>query len=169
MLATLKGHTEALSDVAFSRDGQLIVTASRDRTARIWRVKDGGEVLVLRGHDGGVTNAAFNPSGRYVVTASSQDRTVRLWAGESGRQIAILAGEVSKTNVQPAFTRAEFNSDGTRVTIVSGDDSARIVRVFPTPQDLIDYARNVVPRELTPCERRRFFLPVEGDVGECPG
>jgi WD40 repeat protein len=126
-------------------------------------------VLVLRGHDGGVTNAAFNPSGRYVVTASSQDRTVRLWAGESGRQIAILAGEENKTNVQPALTRAEFNPDGTRIIIVSRDDSARIVRVFPTPQDLIDYARNVVPRELTPCERRRFFLPVEGDVGECPG
>jgi len=167
VLATLKGHTEALSDVAFSQDGQLIVTASRDRTARIWHVKDGGELLVISGHDGAVTNAAFSPSGRYVVTASSQDRTVRLWAGESGRQIAVLAGEVNKTNVQSAFTRAEFNPDGTRIIIVSGDASARIVRVFPTPQDLIDSAQSVVPRELTPCERRRFFLPVEGDVGAC--
>jgi hypothetical protein len=32
---------------------------------------------------------------------------------------------------------------------------------------LIDYAKSVVPRKLTPCQRKRFFLPVEGDVGEC--
>ena len=49
-----------------------------------------------------------------------------------------------------------------------GDKVARVIRVFPTPQDMIDYARTVVPRKLTPCERKRFFLPVEGDVGECP-
>ncbi len=51
---------------------------------------------------------------------------------------------------------------------VSGDNNARIFPVFPTTQDLIDHARSVVPRELTPCERKRFFLPVEGEVGDCP-
>ena len=72
------------------------------------------------------------------------------------------------TSVEPALTRAAFSSDGTRIAIVSGEESVRIVRAFPTPQDLIDYAHSIVPRELTPCERRRFFLPVEGDVGDCP-
>ena len=67
------------------------------------------------------------------------------------------------------FTRAAFNSDGTRIVIVSADEGVRIVRTFQTPQQLIDYAKSVVPRKLTPCERRRFFLPVEGNFEDCPG
>jgi hypothetical protein len=101
------------------------------------------------------------------VTASSKDRTVRLWATQSGREIAVLARS-SEEVVRPALTRAAFSSDGTRIVIVSGLESPRIVRVFPTPKDLIDFARSLVPRQLTVCERRRYFLPVEGDVGDCP-
>ena len=63
---------------------------------------------------------------------------------------------------------ATFSPDGTRLVRVSGDNNARIVPVFPTTQALIDHARSVMPRELTPCERKRFFLPVEGEVEDCP-
>jgi WD40 repeat protein len=167
VIMTLKGHEQPLTDVAFGNDGRWVVTASRDRTARIWNVEDGTERAVLRGHTGGVSSAAFSPNSSYVVTASSQDRTVRLWDAESGRQIAILAGQ-ERTTGEPALTRAVFDPDGTRIGIIAGDTNVRIVRIFPTRQELIEYARTVVPRELTPCERRRFFLPVEGDVRECP-
>jgi hypothetical protein len=33
---------------------------------------------------------------------------------------------------------------------------------------LIDHARSIVPRQLTACERKRFFLPAESGVGDCP-
>ncbi|MEY9834006.1 hypothetical protein [Sinorhizobium fredii] len=144
------------------------MTASRDGSARIWDVADGAEQAALRGHKGFVREATFSPSGLYVVTASPQDRTVRLWSASSGREIAILTGLETVGNVEPASTLATFNSEGTRMAGVFGDKVARIIRVFPTPQDMIDYARTVVPRELTPCDRQRFFLPVEGDIGECP-
>ena len=117
-----------------------------------------------------VKSAQFSPNGLYVITTSSQDRTVRFWAAESGRQIAVLASQDKAAHVKPAPTSAAFNSDGTRVAIVSGDETASIIRVFPTPQDLIDYAHKIMPHELTPCERQRFFLPVvEGDIGKCFG
>lgn len=166
-VATLKGHSDELTAVAFSQDGQSLLTASRDGTVRIWSVLDGTEKVVLRGHSGAVDSAQFSPNGLYVVTASNQDRTVRLWAAQSGREIAVLASREDEAN-RPALMRAAFNSDGTRIAIVSGDDSVRIIRAFQTPLDLIDYARGIVPRELTACERRRFFLPVEGEVGDCP-
>jgi hypothetical protein len=44
------------------------------------------------------------------------------------------------------------------VVTASTDDTARIWRIFPTTQELIDYARSVVPRQLTPEQRRAFFL-----------
>ncbi|MBE1706491.1 MULTISPECIES: winged helix-turn-helix domain-containing protein [Mesorhizobium] len=163
---TLEGHTGAVTAVAFSPDSQSLLTASRDGTARIWSVA-GGPERVLRGHSGALDSAEFSPNGLYVVTASSEDRTVRLWATQSGRQIAVLASQDEAT-VRPSLTRAAFSSDGTRVAIISGEERVRIVRVFQTPNDLIDFARRTVPRELTPCERRSFFLPADPATGICP-
>ncbi len=168
-IATLRGHNEPLTDVAFSHDGQLIVTASRDRTARIWRVKDGTQQTILEGHGGIVNSAVFSPNGVYVVTASGPERTVKLWKAESGQEVAVLTDKRGMTIGNPALTRAVFSPDGTRIVIVSGDERARIFRIFPTPNDLVDYAHKIVPRSLTPCERKRFFLPVEDAVGDCRG
>jgi WD40 repeat protein len=73
-----------------------LVTASADRTARIWDARDGALQLVLRGHEGEVNGAAFSPDGSQVVTGSD-DKTARIWDARSGRQIAILGphkGEV---------------------------------------------------------------------------
>jgi WD40 repeat protein len=143
----LLGHGEALTDIAFSNDGQSIVTASRDHTARIWNVVDGTEVRVLKGHDGSLSQAEFSPNSRYVVTSSSEDGSVRLWATESGQEIAVLAERDEAGKGEPAITRASFSADGTEIAIVFGDKSARVVRVFPTPQELIDYARRMVPSD----------------------
>jgi WD40 repeat protein len=168
-VAILRGHGDELTAVAFSPDGQSLLTASRDGTARIWNVLDGKERFVLKGHSGVVNSAQFSPNGLYVLTASTQDRTVRLWAARTGREMAELAGLGNEENNQLAPIGAAFNSDGTRVVIVSYKGYVRVTRVFQTLQDLIDFAKQTVPRELTACERRRFFLPVEGDVSDCPG
>ncbi|RWE25953.1 MAG: hypothetical protein EOS41_09595 [Mesorhizobium sp.] len=164
----LEGHTGAVTVVAFSPDGQSLLTGSRDGTVRIWGVPGGPERAVLRGHSGAVDSARFSPSGLYVVTASSKDHTVRLWSTQSARQIAVLGGP-DEAAVRPGFTRAAFSSDGTQVAIVSGEEIVRIVRLFRTPKDLIDFARRAVPRRLTPCERRSFFLPADPATGTCPG
>jgi WD40 repeat protein len=164
---TLEGHTGAVTVVAFSPDSQSLLTASRDGTARIWSVA-GGPERVLRGHSGALDSAEFSPNGLYVVTASTEDRTVRLWAAQSGRQIAVL-GSQDEATFRPGFTRAVFSSDGTHVAIVSGEQRVSIVRVFQTPNELVEFARRTVPRELTPCDRRSFFLPEVPANGTCPG
>ena len=166
-VATLKGHSDKLTDVMFSADGQSLVTASHDGTARIWSVSDAKEKVVLRGHSGVVNSAQFSPNGLHVVTASSQDRTVRLWAAQSGRLIAVFASPQVEAN-RPALTRADFNSDGTSIFVLSGEENVRVIRVFENPEELIAFAKKTVPRKLTACERRRFFLPVEGEVDDCP-
>jgi WD40 repeat protein len=63
---------------AFSPDGKRVVTASFDKTARLWDAASGKEIAVLKGHTNQVQSAAFSPDGKRVVTASS-DNTARLW------------------------------------------------------------------------------------------
>ena len=51
-LAALSGHGDIVSSAAYSPDGTRIVTASVDKTARIWDARTGAQLVVLSGHDG---------------------------------------------------------------------------------------------------------------------
>ena len=60
---------------AFSPDGKRIVTASADKTARVWDAETGKPIgEPLKGHDGIVCSAAFSPDGKRIVTASQDKR-----------------------------------------------------------------------------------------------
>ncbi len=54
------------------------MTASDDRTAKVWDAKSGAEVLTLKGHTKEVKSAAFSPDGSRVVTGSD-DKTAKVW------------------------------------------------------------------------------------------
>ena len=73
-----RSHGSQVNSAAFSPDGTRIVTASGDRTAKIWDAITGTELTTLTGHTGWVGSAAFNPDGTRVVT-SSGDATSKIW------------------------------------------------------------------------------------------
>jgi WD40 repeat protein len=79
----LIGHADFVNSAAFSPDGSLVVTASNDDTARVWDVKTGRELRVLRGHTGPVSAAVFERDGKRVLTASD-DTTAREWDTDFG-------------------------------------------------------------------------------------
>ena len=78
VLQKLKGHDGAVTSAAFSPDGQRVVTASADKTARIWNTTTGALLTELKGHGDWVESAAFSPDGGRIVTASD-DSTARVW------------------------------------------------------------------------------------------
>ena len=61
-----------------TRDGGHVVTASRDNTARVWRLDDGAHVRTLEGHSDGVNSVCMTTDGAHVVTGSA-DKTARTW------------------------------------------------------------------------------------------
>jgi eukaryotic-like serine/threonine-protein kinase len=75
---TLKGHTSAVSSVAFSADGKLIVSGSQDKTVKVWDAQTGQETLTLKGHTGAVSSVAFSADGNRIASGS-EDKTVKLW------------------------------------------------------------------------------------------
>ncbi len=88
-LGTYRGHTDGVRTAAYSPDGTRVVTASNDRTARIWDAADGRELLRLEGHSGGLYDAAFSPDGTRVATAAS-DGEAYVWDARTGDLIAML-------------------------------------------------------------------------------
>ena len=73
----LAGHTGQVQLAAFSPDGTRVVTASWDKTARVWDLSGARPVAtVLEGHTNGVQSAAFRPDGRQVLTFEG---AVRRW------------------------------------------------------------------------------------------
>ena len=53
LVCTLRGHTGVIADIDVSADNALLATASEDGDCRIWGLKDGCPVAILRGHTGG--------------------------------------------------------------------------------------------------------------------
>ncbi len=115
----LRGHDGLVWSAAFSPDGARVVTASVDKTARVWDTNTGKAIAVLIGHDGPISSAAFSPDGARVVTAS-WDNTARVWDAATGKTIAVLSGHDDRV------VSAAFSPDGARVVTASADKTARV-------------------------------------------
>jgi WD40 repeat protein len=80
--ATLTGHTDGVTSVAFTADGRTLATGSLDTTAILWDVADPARPRRLgdrlTGHANWVNSVAFSTDGRTLAT-SSEDNTVILW------------------------------------------------------------------------------------------
>lgn len=117
-IVALRGHSDEASMVAFVSTGSRVVTASRDRTARIWDVSDGREVARLSGHLDTVNAATFSPDGDRVATASD-DNSVRLWDAATGQHLALLrADDVPVVSVR-------FAANGDRLVTKSSTGRSR--------------------------------------------
>jgi hypothetical protein len=116
-LQTLKGHTDEVYSVAFSLDGQTIVTASRDGTVKLWS-KEGEELQTFKGHSAGVVSVVFSPDGETIATAS-WDQTVKLWSKE-GEELQTLKGHTDEVY------SVAFSPDGETIATASGDQTVKL-------------------------------------------
>jgi WD40 repeat protein len=144
---------EEVRSVAFLSSGIRIVTGAQDGTVRIFDAASGAEVAAVRVPAGRVRSASVTPDGARLI-AVSEDGTAGIWDQARRLEIAVLApgGAVSSATLSPDGTRILTSSAGG----VVGDIS--LWRLFAATQDLVDQARSVVSRELTPEQRRQFFL-----------
>ncbi len=113
----LSGHTAAVTSAVFREDGQRILTASEDGTARLWSA-DGQPFATLSGHTAAITSAVFREDGQRILTAS-KDGTARLWDAD-GQPLATLTGHTQQIG------SAVFSPDGQRILTASNDGTARL-------------------------------------------
>jgi WD40 repeat protein len=117
LLHTLEGHQHRVYSVAFG-PGDLVASASWDRTARLWRPR-GGETTVLRRHTGRLWAVAFDPVGQLLATAGD-DLVIRLWDPATGDHLQTLTGH------RNTVRSLAFNPAGDLLASGSGDGTARL-------------------------------------------
>lgn len=116
----LSGHTDSIWTAAISTSGQLIATASADKTVRVW--KPTGEVKAILPAStsvGGATCAAFSPDGRYVVTGSAGE-AVRVFDIEDQEQVHVWASHTD------TVTAVAYSPDGKQILSASADKSVKL-------------------------------------------
>ena len=118
--------------MAFSPDGQRIVTGSNDHTAKVWDAASGKELATLKGHTNIVSSVTFSPDGQRIATAG-WDGTAKIWNAVSGRElltitddtVQIMKGQTVQVN------SVAFSPDGKRIVTGSGADRGMGCRRWP--------------------------------------
>ena len=91
LLQTLRGHSDSVHGIAVTSDGKRALSASSDRTLRLWDLNTGRTLATLEGHSAGVQSVAVAPDGKRAVSAS-WDHTLKVWELETGRALCTLEG-----------------------------------------------------------------------------
>lgn len=124
LFVTLRGHREALRSAIYSPDGTRVLTASDDKTARIWTADGTGLPIVLAEHRGAITSAAFSPnkdSDKFRVLTTSADGTARIWTieGKNVQSIVLAGGPATDSGQHAEITYGVWSPDGQRVVVAS--------------------------------------------------
>lgn len=93
LVRMLTGHTGVTPSVAFVPGCARAVSASYDRTLRIWDIEAEKLVFTLVGHRAEVNAVAVTPDGRMGISAS-YDKTLKIWDLSDGRELYTFAGHL---------------------------------------------------------------------------
>jgi WD40 repeat protein len=105
--STMRGHSGAVTAVAFSPDDRWLASASADRTIRIWDTITGKEVRTLQ-TPSHVVAVAWSPDGQRLASAST-GKIAQLWDPINGKKLHDLSGQSAEV------TRVAFSSQGEHV------------------------------------------------------
>ena len=135
--------------VAFSPDGKLIASSTRDHSVTLWDFKSGQAILpALFGHTGRVASVAFSRDGKILATGGA-DGDIRLWDVDTHELLGTFQ------TPQQEIKAIAFRSDGEALASVEHDDSITFWSV--APDDWIKEACHLANRNLTQQEWNTYI------------
>ena len=148
-LYTLEGHFDKVNAVAVTPDGQRAVSASDDRTVKVWDLQTGRVLHTLQGHSSPVAAVTGTPDGQRVVTASD-DRTLKVWDLRTGTALHTLVGHSDRV------TAVAVTPDGQQAVSASDDRTLKVwdLRTGRALRTLEGHAGRVTAVAVTPDGQR---------------
>ena len=108
------GHTDAITTLDSSIDGNIIITGSIDKTIKIWSLKNKKLLRTIRGHIKKISSVALSTNGN-IIASSSSDGTIRIWDIKTGQQLQILK------NINPVKKAILTPDDNQIISIDEGE------------------------------------------------
>jgi WD40 repeat protein len=119
IINTLTGHTHIVTALVISHDNKKIISASKDKTIKIWNLETGELVHTLKGHKDSIQTLAFSPDGQ-IIASGSADKTIKLWHLESGDLLGTFSGHGN------TVTAVVFSSCGSILVSASLDTTIKV-------------------------------------------
>ena len=170
--AILEGHTDAVTSVAFSPDGNFLASASPDGIVKLWDVNAQREIASLSGHKDGVTTIAYHPDGKLLASGSG-DGTIKLWnvveqKEETSLQVykspKVIPGTAPKSEDLVPVWSLSFSPDGKFIAAAASAG-------YQVPDDIIRIWRVGSWEEIINLEHREInslvFSPDSKVLGSC--
>mmetsp|Transcript_26346 Transcript_26346/g.39489 ORF Transcript_26346/g.39489 Transcript_26346/m.39489 type:complete len:546 (-) Transcript_26346:86-1723(-) len=131
-LVEFKGHSNFCFSVAFSPQGNLLVSGSFDETVKLWDVRSGECVATLPAHSDPVTGVDFNRDGTCIVS-SSHDGLIRIWDVSTGECLKTIYAEGN-----PPVTFVKYSPNGKFILSGTLDGKLRLWNVAGNFATMLD-------------------------------
>ncbi|MBD2208271.1 hypothetical protein H6G27_00095 [Nostoc linckia FACHB-104] len=95
LVRTLVGHSGEVNAVALTPDGKYVISASNDKTLKVWNWQTGQQLRTIKGHSGGVNALVLIPDSNYVISGS-RDTTLKVWNWQTGEELRTFKGHSAK-------------------------------------------------------------------------
>ena len=120
-LATLVGHGDTVTSVAFAPGDSAVATGSQDGTARIWDARTGGQQWRSEWPVSNIRSAVFSSDGSRILMGGA-DGKARLWNTETGRLEASypLGGDIWSVAISPDGNRVLVGNNQNVAALYSG-------------------------------------------------
>lgn len=116
-LKNIPGHTGAITALRFTSKGDLLISASADKSVRLWNAADGAAKGQIN-HSGPVSALAVTKDGSRVA-AGGVDKSISMWTLADNKPAGTIA--------TPAEVRGiSFSPDGQKLAVAGSDGKVRV-------------------------------------------